>query len=288
MQAAMASAILFAAITGAMAQPAPPVESVTVTGERARDEQIKSFVQSRAAPAVRLGKIARWETGVCPIAVGLRPAFLKFMTQRIRDIAAKVGAPVNSRASCRPNIEIVFTSVPQALLDNIREHNRVYLGYRASSKQADALTVVTRPVQSWYLTATLDINNEPHIDSRQDFGFYSTAVSGSRLNNGLHSGLNHVIIVADPNKLADREIVALTDYIAVLAMGEPRSLDDCEALPSILNLLAHDCAGAAQVAAISDADLGYLRGVYHMAADGTLRGQQDEIAYRMKQTLGGR
>ena len=46
-------------------------------------------------------------------------------------------------------------------------------------------------------------------------------------------------------------------------------------------------AGAAQAAAISDADLGYLRGLYHMTADATLRGQQDDIAYQMKQTLGG-
>jgi hypothetical protein len=130
--------LLLAGASGALAQPAKaPVESVTVTGMRARDEQIKSFVQSRAAPAERLGKIARWETGVCPIAVGLRPAFLKFITQRIRDVAVKVGAKVNARPSCRPNIEIVFTSVPQALVDNIRQRSRVYLGYRASSKLAD-------------------------------------------------------------------------------------------------------------------------------------------------------
>jgi hypothetical protein len=283
------AALLFLVSTvGALAQPpAPTTESVTVTAERAREEQIKRFVQARAAPAVRLGKIARWETGICPIAVGLRPAFLKFIAQRIRDTAARVGAPVSSRSSCRPNIEIVFTTVPQALVNNIRERNRVYLGYRASSQQADALAIMSRPVQSWYLTATLDMNNNPHIDSRQDFGFYTTAATGSRLHDGLHSGLNHVIIVANPNKLSDQEIGSLADYIAMLALAEPRSLDDCETLPSILNLLAPGCVGAAQAAAISDADLGYLRGLYHMTADATLRGQQDEIAYQMKQTVGG-
>jgi hypothetical protein len=220
--------------------------------------------------------------------VGLRPAFLKFLAQEIRDIAARIGAPVNGRASCRPNIEIVFTTVPQALVENIRVHNRVYLGYRASSRQSDALAVVSRPIQSWYLTATLDMNNEPHIDTRQGFGYYSTAVTGSRLSNGLHSGLNHVIIVADPTRLADHEIGALADYIAMLALAQPNDLDDCEVLPSIMNLLARNCAGAGAARAISDSDLGYLRGVYHMPADGSLNIQQDAIAYQMKKTLGGR
>ena len=238
-------AVILLGLPAAVAQPgAAPVESVTVTGERARDEQIKSFVASRATPTFRLGKVARWEAGICPTALGLKPAFLKFITQRIRDTAARVGAPVSNRSSCLPNIEIVFTTAPQALVNNIRERNRVYLGYCASAAQADALAIMSRPIQSWYLTATLDMDNNPHIDSRQDFGFYTTAATGSRLHDGLHSGLNHVIIVADPLLIADQEIGALADYIAMLALAEPRSLDDCEPLPTILNLLAPGCAGA--------------------------------------------
>src|SRR3954465_10015092 len=115
--------LLFAGLTGAVAQPA--TESVTVTAERARDEQIKSFIQSRAAPAERVGRIARWESGICPIAVGLRPEFLKFVVQRVRQVAADAGAPVRARLSCKPNIEIVFTSAPQALVDNIRTRARI-------------------------------------------------------------------------------------------------------------------------------------------------------------------
>ncbi|MBA2588758.1 MAG: hypothetical protein H0U98_09060 [Alphaproteobacteria bacterium] len=288
MRSAVGAILLAGSVLGAAAQGAkPPVESVTVTAERAREEQIKSFVKARAAPAVRLGKIARWETGICPIAVGLKPEFLKFVVHRVREIAAEVGAPVSKRPSCKPNIDIVFTSAPQALVDNIRSRARVYLGYRDSNREADALAVVNHPIQSWYLTATLDINNEPHIDSRQDFGFTSAAVTGSRLRDGLHSGLNHVIIIADPNELVDHEIGAVSDYVAMLALAEPRSLDICEDLPTILNLLAKDCAGAAAAVQISENDLGYLRGVYHMSNDATLGTQRDEIAYQMRRALDG-
>ncbi len=111
-------------------------------------------------------------------------------------------------------------------------------------------------------------------------------VTGSRLRDGLHSGFLNVVIVADPAKLTDYEMGALADYIAFLALAQPRSLDDCAALPSILNLLAPHCANAA--AEISSGDIGYLRALYRMTPDATLRGQKDEIAYQMRKTLDGR
>jgi hypothetical protein len=52
-----------------------------------------------------------------------------------------------------------------------------------------------------------------------------------------------------------------------------------------MNMLADKCA--AIPAAISDNDIGYLRGLYKMTADATLRTQQDDIAYQMKKSLGG-
>src|SRR5437868_1539291 len=94
--------LVLAGLAAAAAQPAkaPAVESVTVTGERARAEQIKRFVESFAAPTYLLGKLSRWETGVCPIAAGLRPAALQFIVQRLRDDAKLVGAPVNAKPDC--------------------------------------------------------------------------------------------------------------------------------------------------------------------------------------------
>jgi hypothetical protein len=294
---------LAAFLTPAVAQPAaPPVESVTVTGERARDEQIKSFVQSRAAPSVRLGKIARWEVGICPMAAGLKPEFLKFIIQRVKDVATKAGAPVNQSPSCRTNIEIVFSTKPQAVLDNLRKSREDYLGYHANGSQADALARVTHVIQSWYVTATIDANGSVQLDSKKRGMPFCldepecriitdvppAAVTGSRLTDGLHSGFLNVIIVADPNKLVDHEVGALADYIAFVALAQPGSLDDCSLLPSILNLLARDCTGAAATREISEADTDYLHGLYHITPDALLVAQKGEIAYRMKQTLGGR
>ena len=65
----------------AIAQPArAPTENVTVTGTKSR-EVVEKFVESFAAPTQLIGKIARWEDGVCLLTVGLRPEFTKFVTQ---------------------------------------------------------------------------------------------------------------------------------------------------------------------------------------------------------------
>jgi len=93
-------------------------------------------------------------------------------------------------------------------------------------------------------------------------------------------------IVADPTKLAYYEVGALADYIALLALSQLVSLDICQALSSIVNLLAPGCAQKPN--ALTDNDLAYLRGLYKMGPGRTARVQQDEIAYQMEQALKGK
>lgn len=285
---------------------APSTEHVTVTGTKSR-QVTDAFVQAFASPSRMTGKLARWEDGVCPVTVGLKPKFTDFISRRVRDVGTQVGAPVNARKSCSPNIEIVFTTAPQGLLDNVRKRHSEYLGYADSSAQKATLATVSRPVQAWYTTQTKDLRGQAEIDSPRNGGVdqiipdpfvpngfihlsmptaHARAVSGGRLDDGTRSAFYHVIIVADPNKLLDHQIGSLADYIAMLALTRISSLDTCQQLPSIVNLLAPGCASPAT--ALTDSDLGYLKGLYSMRASGKLSVQQDEISYRMQQGLEGK
>ena len=278
------------------------VESVVVNGRRIPDQEIKEFVASRAAPTFKLGKVARWETGICPTVMGLDSAFTKFVITRVKDIALKVGAPINARASCQPNIQIVFTNTPQALLDDIRKKYDVLLGYHDNESQADKMAKVTHPVQGWYSTSTVDVRGARHFDGGKIPGIGcidppkclinmaragAYAVSGTRLTNGLHSSFHDVIIVVDPQRLAGFGRDELSDYISFLALGQPRLLDDCEQLPTILNLFASGCTSSDISNQLSEADIGYLRGLYHMTSDAAPNIQKDEITYQVKQTMLG-
>jgi len=291
----------------AAAQPAaPPVENITVTGARTR-QAIEGFVQSLATPTRAAGKIARWQDPICPTVLGLKKQFAQFIAQRLRDIAAKAGVPINGKSDCLPNIAIVFTTAPQKLMDNIRKNQPELLGYYDNSAQADALAKVTRPIQAWYQTETKDLNGKAEPDSGQTRGpgleiylpcpdqpggvclmhlpnAHASAVSGTRLGDGLKSGLYNVLIAADPGKLVDNEIGALSDYIAMLALAQVKTPDICQPLDSILNLLADGCPAPASLTAN---DIGYLTALYKMSPESTIQVQRNEMAYQMEQAQDG-
>ncbi len=290
----------------------------------ASSEAVNHFVEAAAAPTHITGKVARWDTPICPAALGLPADEIARVVQRVKDLAAQAGVRVSGSAVCKPNIVIAFTSTPQALLDNIRKSNMEWLGYHSSSDELNRLSTITRPIQAWYSTATVDLHGLRQIDSaRTDSngrGLLVTApcvlvgggtaipsgvgnlrnpselctkvipnaigveVKGSRLTDGLRAAFDHVTIIANPPAVS-AGMPAIIDYIAVLALAQINSLDTCQALPSITSLLARGCAQAAP--AITPNDLGYLKAVYAASPEKLPSLQKDEIAYRMEQGITG-
>jgi hypothetical protein len=303
-------ALLILLLATPLAAQAPKVENITVTGARTR-KAIEGFVQSLATPTRAIEKIARWQKDICPIALGLKPEFLAFITKRLKEVAAQVGAPVDNSPSCQKNAAIIFTTAPQALIDNVRKKTPGLLGYYDNQDQLDAMAKVTRPIQAWYTTATEDVAGQITVDTGrtagmglmlsvpcnllypgfasggicyfQPSGAHGAAVSSTRLGDGLKSGLYNVIIVADPSKLADDEIGALADTIAMLALAQVKTQDACQPLDSILNLLATGCP---RPTALTANDIGYLTALYKMSPESTIQVQRNEMAYQMQQTLG--
>ena len=305
------SVLLMVGVMHASAEPAAlPHENITVTATNSR-EVVDKFVKAFVTPTKLTGKIARWENGICPTTIGQSPQLSALVTQRVKDVAVAVGAPVSGVKSCTPNIEVIFTTTPQVLLDNVRKDDPDYLGYATTNEQRDALAKVTRPIQAWYMTETIDLDGVREIDSGQRLAygveisnfscfkmpFTGTAncapfylldatfarVTGNRINDGTRTGLNHVIIVVDSSKLAGHKFGPLTDYIALLALTQLNSSDACQLLPSIVNLMATDCDQ--KVDGITQTDLAYLHGLYQMGSDKSLLFQQNDIADVMTDTL---
>jgi hypothetical protein len=300
--------LLMGLLPAAAQAPAEPPENVTVTGTRAK-EVIQDFVKSVTTPTHFAGKIARWETPICPYAMGVKPEAAAFIVKRIKDVAQAAGARVSTDKNCRYNIEVLFTSTPQALMDNVRKDHADVLGYAVSTDEKIRLAKFVRPIQSWYVTATRDRNGATEVDSPhttngngvtmilpcsmlqpppappgmctlQNPYARKVNVDGSLLGDMTRSLFDNVLIVADPGKLADYELGAVSDYIAMLALAQVLSPDTCRDLPSILNLLAEGCP--AHSPALTDNDRAYLRGLYAMQADKSLNVQRETIADEMQ------
>jgi len=298
--------VLSAVAQSPTAQGPTATESVTVTAPSLPPEAaVQAFVKSLAASPEPIGKIARWRTGICPAVAGISTDYGKFVSQRLKEIAAQVGAPVGKQ-SCKANIDIVFTPAPQVLMDNVRQKHAVLLGYHDTA-QAESLATVSHPVQAWYTTETEDYDGYRTIDSAQrnrGVTLFEPPGPGcrtgctiflpnareehtdtSRLTDTLRSELFHVIITVDLKRIAGVQLGALSDYIALLALVPARSFDNCQNLVSIANLIATGCGGNKKPDALSAYDLAYLHAVYQMDSSASLAQQRSTISYWMLQQI---
>lgn len=308
---AFATAVIAIAALASVAAAETPSETVTVTGSR---RMYHDFSKAFATPTKITGKMARWEHPICPRVVGQNSSYAAFITQHIKYVALAAGARVDTDAACAPNIDIVFTTAPQALLDSVSRDDQQYLGYFTSVAQKKVLATVTRPIQAWYATESTDFRGHRRLDvgrsiingsTVQNFNglvgpagdsatnsaggalsdgppfFYST---GNHLDDGIHTGFNHILIVIDSTKMAGQDIVPLSDYIAMLSLTQLNAPDACQELPSIVNRMAPGCTHETPDS-LTMYDLAYLQGLYQMSGGRNLTAQWAEIGDLMTDRL---
>jgi hypothetical protein len=275
------------------------VEKLTVLGRR-RDETpfeaALNFVDTHAK-VEHSGQYGRWVDAICPVTVGLPPALDAFVSQRIDELADLVKAPVDKRAGCRPNVEIVFTNEPQKAMDLIAEKSGgVYLGFYSQSQKA-ALATVTHPVEARYITETRDPTGERTPDTvGADLGlvhthnalsqFAADAASkqvciGSRLTRCYSSVYSNIVIVIDGKAVDGLSSEQVADYIAMVVLSHPKSVDACGSYPSILDLFAADC-GAKATASLTSSDVAFLKGVYSMDLESFANLQASSVADKIE------
>lgn len=295
--AASGAALTTAWAASAAAATPEAAESVTVTATPLPHRSaVDEFIYSYPTEVRTTDKIARWKAPICPVVQGLPARFASFVTTRVKAIAHTAGAPVSEDPKCRHNIEILFTTAPQAVGDWLRKDHWAYLGYFDNFHQADELAKVTHDIQAWYTTATVGYHGLLRVDNpRGDFltGAYGGmngidggkvyyAPGAGRFNVGPASSLYNVIIVANPAKLGEYEMGALADYIAMLALSQPKSFDACWEVPSITNLLTKDCQAERKTATLSDNDARFLYGLYKMDTNYVVQIQRSQIRYFME------
>ena len=277
-------------------------ENLAVTESKlAPEEALQAFVRSYAVPAPVNGKMTRWKAPLCPVATGLPAEASKLVVDRVIQVAGIVGAPAAKSDTCKPNVDIVFTLDPQALLDEVRKTNPILLGYHDPAQQ-QRLATVTHPVQAWYTTQTVDNNGTTSIDERirtRGAGFSTGAFgsknaqsvssdanvahsTASRIVDSLSSELFHVIVVFDLAKIEGLSIGALSDYAAMLSMAQTQAFETCQPLPSIANLVTPGCDSGLKAASLTANDLGFLHGLYRINPRSSFRTQQGDVLIQMK------
>jgi hypothetical protein len=314
----------FALALPALAQAPAPTDSVTVTGTP-QQQAIARYIEASVTPTRMTGKMARWETPICPAVQGVEADAAGAIIARIKDVAGQVGVRVNGRKDCDPNIEIIFTDYPQAVMDQVKTDKPDMLGYYDSVEERDRLATVTRPIQAWYRTATQDLRGHVSIDGARttesgrgvtavlpcamtggnkqvvvrngvaafmgvgtctvDYAYATkNNITGFRIDDGVRSQFDHVAIIADSALLARHKADAVGDYITLLALAQLSSLDRCQSLPSIVNILGPGCAE--KPGALTPTDLSYLGGIYRMNPTLSPQALKNQVAEQMVKAAG--
>jgi hypothetical protein len=265
--------------------------------------QTSRFVQSFAATASpKIEQIARWHQPVCVRIYGnLGPEQAAKIKARIEKKAEGLGLKP-AIEGCVANVHILFTDQPQNALDIVAKEQGVALGYDHARKTPQ-LKAITHAIQSWYVTATksdgvrttgiTDQNGNPFMvsffqgnevvddpDTRPPAGCVSrfTACYASQFVN--------VLIVANTQVVGGQSLPLVADDITMLALSQPKSLDACAALPSVLDRFARTpCAGRDPPDGLTQADDAYLKALYAADPEGNNGVQHAAIAQRMAKNL---
>jgi hypothetical protein len=288
---------------------APTVQAVVVEATQPAElrKQTFNYVQSFAARSPKIDQVTRWSHPICVSTDGVAADKAAQVKGRVEEVAKALGLRVGGK-DCNPNIEIFFTQQPQAYLDKVANAEPALLGYGFRNDRA--LRTVTRPIQAWYVTATVGSGNttgtafgniagglasssssagaggSANGEIVDDPGSGSpTGCGDSRFGGCLKSIFEHVMVVVDLSKVQDRSTGLLADYAVMLTLSQPRSLDACNGLVSVVDLFSSTCGGRPAPDGLTRADVSYLTSLYKADAEARTSSQQTDIATRMADML---
>jgi hypothetical protein len=275
----LGGALLFAATAAQASQgapaaapssaPASTVSGVTVTAPEKPNPLVDpttQFVRQHLPESALSEQYPRFRDAVCVKVQGLPPDFDAFVAKRIVEVATQVHAPVAKRENCVPNVHVIFSTRPQAQMQDIAKRRDILLGFYFDGDQFKRLTAVSHPVEVRYVTRVRDTTGRSYLEIYDPVPWRERPAgrAGSRLGNDMSAEVVHSLILADANKVANEKIGAVADYIAVLALAKWQGLERCNGTPTILNLMAEGCADPPEAA--TAADLALLTGLYSVDA----------------------
>jgi hypothetical protein len=278
--------ILSGAVSAQPVEQAPArgaTENVTVRAQRVESWNYSAgFVTSLLRPSFTMqDQFAKWKQPVCPRVKGMSAASAHLIEHRIRQIAEKIGAPLDQNEACAPkNIVIVVSQEPQTILEGLKDKDRPLF---ASTPPGDLK--MRYPVQVWYYSVDIDYNGQTYTESDPFFSDTPAMKSNyTQLSTGIQPETRMATIIADSNSISGMALGTFADYVALLSLAQTPVTGRCQPAPSIANLFLTGCEDGFHTTSLSTADLALLTGIYQ-TPDTPERLQKVRIIANMRKNL---
>lgn len=272
--AAALSLLAFRAIGFPLPTSTPKVELETITVEAARErarvaQQVNQFVSAIAVKRTDQS-LANWqrEIPICPLVAGLPRGEGEYMLTRLSQIAASAGAPLAPQ-HCKPNLFVVVTSEPNALLKAWNKRD-VYLfdnGDDHGGTEIRKFLDAKFPIRAWYNVEIYNDDGTPlnYMDTTPGLPLQGARKNvharASRISFGDVRDLSSVIVLIDASRAKGVSYGQLAAYVGMVGLAEIKIDTAVSSVPSILQLFS-DIAKPAPTG-LTEWDEAFLKGLYH-------------------------
>jgi hypothetical protein len=253
----------------AVSQPPPTPDAklpqVTIQAEReAFERRVRAFI-SAGFHDLYLQSLARWNTAICPLVVGLPPAQADSLRTRLSEIASAAGAQIAPQP-CEANFAVIASLRPNAVLKGWFKRDYHIFG-DAAHFRIQMFLDAPDPVRVWYNTTHKVADALP----------YGTDIAGLSMKGNLNVPVNNhaqpsnivsneirsfasVVVVIDSGHTQGVSIDQLADYVAMVGLAETEHNMDVSSAPTVLRLfLASDRLAPSGLSAW---DAAFLRALY--------------------------
>jgi hypothetical protein len=265
------------------------------TDQELKGNSVYQFIVDHATKKVTssdaLATSARWRAGrpetICPLTLGLDAAYNAFVSARLRALAAYVGAPAQPDLHCNENVQIVFTSEPDKLVDELVHGAAGRFGVKLDHQiKRQEVFSSGHAIQGWYLTSPGGggvSNADPAFPGGVELQpMWPRFVLGDCCSGGIVGA----IFVIDTTQVAGYTIGSIADYVSMLTLSPAENPDNCAPLPSILDLMAPSCGAREKPAGVTAGDVAFLKALYYHDMGRMLT--RSEIQLNMMQQFKGR
>ena len=248
---------------------------ITVEAQRRDTERrVHDFVSHVPVMSNSDESFARWDTPICPLIAGLPQNDGEFVLTRLSEIAASVGAPLDSR-QCRANFIVLVTSDPVASLKAwaARAHYQ-HLFDEADPEKIKIFLKTQRAIRVWYNEHQVAAENGSVLTPGPSFsngvvmsgpGAMGTTTvhsfGANRLEWNAVWTISSVIEVVDTGAMKGLKTDQMADYIAMAGLAKFNLDADFGTAPTILRLFKGN--DDANPSSLSDWDSAYLKALYH-------------------------
>lgn len=268
--------------SGVAAQSPAQNEPIVVEGTANLQKQIDRFIKN-LTPAPIHGQLSRFETKVCPLAVGLGRDQGALVIARMRRVAEAAHIPL-AKSNCRPNVILIVAADKRALLERLERERPYMFPDSWSLSRIHELERNPAPAAAWAIEGVTSADGQA-LNQGAEVAVNRTFRVGSRLTPSARPYFAAAVVVVQSNALDGLTTTQLADYAAMRAYvrTDPGKLD--ASTPGTILTLLDTPMGQPVPITLTAWDLSFLKSFYASRENSYSEYQRAQMKGAMKREL---